>query len=109
MRRARPTHYDDIYKGRIRDAVLSAVMTTSLTKGADGKDAAVIRSGEVFDALLEVSAFFIAGAVSLNSPAKIRVFVATEGKMLHRLIVAAQARKGEPDDIFVDLPDSYDD
>jgi len=109
MKRLRPDHYDHAYKARISDAVLEAVMTQSIADQPDGTKAAVIRSGEVFDALLEVSAFFIAGADSLNSPTKIREFTQTEAKRLQRLIIAAQARKADREGFMHDLPDTLDD
>lgn len=109
MRRMRPAHYDADYKRRISEAVLEAVMTTSLVDQPDGTKAAMIRSGEVFDALLELSAFFVAGAESLNSPSKVREFTQTEAKRLQRLIAAARDKAADRSDIFHDLPDSYDD
>ena len=67
---------DDEYRNKVAIAVYEAVVAASR---ADG-DAAVVKTGSAFDALMMVSALLIAGDPKLATPQAIRIFSENAGR-----------------------------
>ena len=75
--------YDLAYRNRVGLAVYKAIIEASKE---DGADAAVIKSGAVFDALLMIAAYVIAGSPLLQTPQAVRLFAEGATRKLRQQI-----------------------
>lgn len=83
---------DREYRDRVSKAIVEAVLLASLDPS--GK-VAIIRSGEVIEALLDLLALYSATSDATSSPTKRRQFTETVSKRLFRLIGAARQEIAE--------------
>ena len=83
---------DDAYRNKIAMAVYEAIVAASRGEG----DAAVVKTGSAFDALMLVAALLIAGDPNLATPQAVRLFSENEGKKLQKQILAAQTDPERP-------------
>ena len=86
---------DDEYRNKIASAVYEAIVIASRSDA----DAAVIRTGSAFDALMMVGALLMEGDPNLATPRAIRKFSENSGKKLRRQLTQAQADP-EPHALF---------
>jgi hypothetical protein len=59
---------DDDYRNKVRDAILDAIVETSMVKGPDGREIAMLRTAEVLDGLTWVMAAILATSSQAATP-----------------------------------------
>jgi hypothetical protein len=78
---------DDEYRHRVSKAIAQAVIRTSLAEGAN---VAILRSGEIVNALIAQIAFFMASSEATRSPTATREFCDAVAKRLRREVTAVK-------------------
>jgi hypothetical protein len=78
---------DDEYRNKVAIAVYAAVVDAS----RGDAEAAVIKTGSAFDALMMVGSLLIASSPEVNTPQKRRLFTEAVGKKLRQKIEQVQA------------------
>jgi hypothetical protein len=87
--------HDASYQEKIQDAVLKAIMEASVSTAPDGRPVAMMRAGEIADALIGITAYVMASSSSTRNRAGRKRFSDGVAKQLNRQITQFRQHAAE--------------